>query len=333
MGGAISTVGSGVGSVSGGVGTLAGIGLSSAFGKDYKPQTLSGQNYVGFLSSTGGAPLLTNIALGVNPEQAIASYFGKPTFQDVLNDASGGEQQALNSLLGQLKTIQSNTDLRNQAVQKVVQDFPNIVSMTAPKVIEAKKAAGEEFDSATKQYLDYAMEQTGAKYAAGGMISSGAQVAAQARNAAQLGMQRLDYTNQKGNQQLDLLGSDWQNQYNEANALRNFQQQMLGLGAQQGFSAQQNYLSRNAQTDMYNTGLENERRMNDYKSNQAMWQGIGSAIGQMGGSGMSQNQPMTSTPLNQGGQSGSYQNSAAYYGVNDRQYAPPNLRTPSTGGY
>lgn len=242
------------------------------------------QSPLEMLSQTGGAPLLTTIALGGNVKDAVAGFFGQKggSYDEWFKSLSPDDQKAIDGVTNSLTQIQGNTDLRNQAVQKVVQDFPNIVSMTAPKVIEAKQRAGEEFDSATKGYLDYALKQVAAKGGANGTVSSGATIQASADAAAKLGEDRLNYTTGEGDKALGLLSTDWQNQYTEANALRNFQQKMLGQGATQGFSAYQSLLDRNLNANTTNTKIANDKAIADQASQDAL---LG-AIGKLGGTAL-----------------------------------------------
>jgi hypothetical protein len=227
----------------------------------YKPTLLPSTDPTMELAQSGGAALLTNIALGANVDDALASHFGRSSGEDFkawYNGLKPDQQAAIDGVKTTLTQIQTNTDLRNTAVQNVVKDFPNIVSMTAPKVLAAKQAAGEEFDQASKGYLDFAMKAIAAKSGGSGTVSSGANIQAAADAASKIGLDRLAYTNQAGNQELGLLGQEWQNNYTEANALRSFQQKMLGNGASEGFSASQNALDRQANINTANTGATNQ---------------------------------------------------------------------------
>lgn len=234
-------------------------------GSSYTPTLLPKSDPMMELAQSGGAPLLTSIALGANVDDAVAGYFGRTKGQDYdawYKGLSQDEKQAVDSVKTTLTQIQTNTDLRNQAVQKVVNDFPNIVQGTASAVTAAKQKAGEEFDAASKSYLDYANNAIAAKFGGSGTVSSGAAIAEANRLAAQLGIQKLQYQTEQGNTAYerganDLLGA-WQQQYTEANALRGFQQKMLGQGASQGFSAAQAALERSKQTNIANTGAINQ---------------------------------------------------------------------------
>lgn len=259
----------------------------------YTPQMLPNQDPKLILAQSGGTPLLTQIVLGANVEDALAGYFGRSTsikdasgnndWSAYLNGLNPDERAAIYNVRDQLTQIQKNTDLRNQTIQNLVNDFPNVVSMTAPKVLAAKQAAGEEFDQATQNAMKLATDQLAAKQASSGLLSSGASAAAAARIGAGYGLQRLDYQNQRGNQQLGLQAQDWQNQYNEANALRNFQQTMLGQGVQQGFSANQAMLNRQQQTNMANTQSQNQAQMFNIGQENAMTSQLFGAAGSLAG--------------------------------------------------
>lgn len=257
-------------------GVKSGLQALTGGGQEYTPQQLSEEDPKLRLAQSGGAPLLTQIALGVDVEDALAGYFGRSKGNDwdaYLKNLNPNEQAAINNVRSQLTEIQSNTNLRTQAVQKIVNDFPNIVSQTAPAIAQAKAQAGEEFDSFSKAAMDYALNSTASKYNAGGMLSSGAAAAAEARTGAQFGMDKLNYVNNQGNQAYDRNANDimghWQAQYNEANALRSFQQTMLGQGVKQGFSANQDLLNRNFQTQVFNTNASNQKLLMDNANSNA----------------------------------------------------------------
>lgn len=235
------------------------------------------------LAQTGGVPLLANIAMGADVDTTLAGYFGKSDFQSFYDGLDADSQQLVSGVRNQLKEIQSNTNLRNQAVQQVVNDFPNIAAQAATAQKQAKQSAGEEFDSTTKGYIDQALNGVAAKYAAGGGLSSGAMDAASARAGAQIGMDKLNYVTGEGDKAYARssdsgLGA-WQARYNETNALRNFQNLMTQGAAGQGFSAIQSSLGRTQQTNMANAGYNNTTNMNDQNNQNAMF----GSIGQLGG--------------------------------------------------
>lgn len=220
------------------------------------------------LAQSGGAPLLTQIASGASVEDALSGYFGLPAgtkFDTWLSQQDEATQNAVNSTKNQLTQIQSNTDLKNQAVQKLVSDFPNFMQTAIPKYASI-------MDDATKQMMDRALSQSAAKYNAGGALSSGAALAAQARVGADIGMQKVQYGT-------DLANQDWMHQYTEANALRNFQQKMLGQGASQGFSAAQSALDRAQKTNQFNTGVANQNTADENARSSALFGSLGNLAG------------------------------------------------------
>ena len=269
------------GAVAGGLlggagGALTGGLLGGSFGggKVHAPQIGGQQRPLDMLTSTGGAPLLMNIALGADPEEALASFLGtdvgnlRAAFANqnsTLGKLSDQDRYALQGLMGQLKSIQSDTNLRNQAVQKLADDFPNIMAQKIPQYSALA-------DDATKQMMDQALNQIGAKYAAGGQLSSGATAQAAAEAGAGLGMQKLQYGTQ-------LAGQDWQNQYNNATALQSFQQKMLGQGAAQGFNAVQNALAGNRGIQQKQAQMNFDADQANAQQSQAMWGALGSLGG------------------------------------------------------
>jgi hypothetical protein len=226
------------------------------------------------LISTGGAPLLTNIALGADPIDALASYLG--TDKGNLNAALAGQNStlgvlseqdkyAIQGLQTQLTQIQSNTDMRNQAVQKLVNDFPNYVAQAAPKYAAM-------WDDNMKGVMDDALAKVGASYAAGGNLSSGAMAAASARAATGVASDRFNYSQGMAMQ-------DFSNQLSETQALQSFQQKMLGQGATQGFNAVQYALSRNAKTNDMTYANDLDKSNLNSNSGDAMIGALGGVAG------------------------------------------------------
>jgi hypothetical protein len=246
--------------------------------KDYSPTLLANEDPKMVLARSGGAPLLANIAMGVNVDDALAGYFGKnkgEDFQQWYASLDGAGQSALDSVRAQLTQVQSNTELRNQAVQKVVDDFPNIAANAA----KSRQAAGGEFDEATKGAMDLALSSVASKYAAGGALSSGAALAAEARTGAQMGKEKLDYMDSREGTAYDKGLDDWRARYAEVNALRGFQQKMLGMGVQEGFSANRDALNRDADIKRFNTGAVNDAAKAKQASDDAMFGAIGNLAG------------------------------------------------------
>lgn len=252
--------------------------LTNAIGLTKKPAALAGmpgENPAAVLAQTGGAPLLANIALGANVEDTIAGYFGAADYGSLYNSVNPQDRQLLMNVRKQLTDIQSNTNLRNKAVQQVVDDFPNIVAQAA----QARTASGQEFDDVTKGYIDQALNKVGAKYAAGGMLSSGATAAASARAGAEYGMQKLGYMDGREEFKYNQGLQGWQARYNETNALRNFQNLMTGQAAGNGFSAVQASLNRNQQAQMANVNAQNQQNFMNQQQDNAMFGAIGGLAG------------------------------------------------------
>lgn len=221
------------------------------------------------LQQTGGAPLLAGIAMGADPNQSLMSFFGASgDYNTWLNSLDPASRSAIQGLSTQLNSISKDTQLKTQAVQKLVSDFPDFMASAIPKY---KGIA----DAATQAAAEQALNQTAAKYAAGGNLSSGATAAAMARTAAGTAEQNLNFG-------ANLAGADWQNQFNASNALLNFQQKMLGQGAQQGQSAIQQMWGLNQQSNIANAGFQNQANIANQNSQNAMW----GAVGQLGGTAL-----------------------------------------------
>ncbi len=281
MGGTAKRVGMGV--ATGGLSEFARVGKGDAFGADLvkkglgfgdkspsKVPQMGQQSPLSMLQNSGGAPLLTSIALGVSHKDALASYFGiDPKNYDTWKASlSPSEQQSIGGLESTLGTISNNTELKTQAVNQLVNDFPNYMASAIPKY---KGIA----DEATLGAAQKALDQTAAKYAAGGQLSSGATAAAMARTGADTAYQNLSYGTQ-------LAGQDWTAKFNQANALQNFQQKMLGQGATQGFNAIQNALQQNQQAGLANQNMV----LKQNETQQAQSGAMMGALGQLGGTAL-----------------------------------------------
>lgn len=225
------------------------------------------QSKMDMLVNSGGAPLLANITMGADVDQTLASFLklSDGQYNEMVQNPNSPDGQAIRQLQNQLKGIQSNTQMKNKAIESLVNDFPNFMAQKAPEFAKM-------MDNETKAMMDQALSKVGAQFAAGGQLSSGATAEAAAKAGADIGMQRLQFG-------VGMAGQDWQNRYNEANALRNFQMNMLGQQSQQGFNAVQNALQQNTQVGMANAGFQNQQSLQNQQNQNAMWQGLG----QLGG--------------------------------------------------
>lgn len=261
------------------------------------------------LVNSGGAPLLTNIALGANVDDALASFLG--ISKDSITSGKGlgpDDVEAIKNLRSQLTDIQSNTDMRNKAVTNLVNDFPNYVQQAIPKYAST-------WDDNMKGVMDQALQKVGASYAANGGLSSGAMAAASARAATGVAGDRLNYSS-------GLALQDFNQKLSETTALQSFQQKMLGQGATQGFNAVQNSLSRNATSnDISLKGDINAKAVADARnngSNDGMWGSLGGLAGSVLG-------PAGSVIGNQVGNMVSQYFKGPANGAMD-SYGPANLR-------
>lgn len=256
--------------------------LGTRFGRQGAPDLqgfAGGQSPTELLAQTGGAPVLANIAMGVDPTEALAGFFGKstkdPSWEEFLGTLNQKDLDAINSVHGQLKTIQSNRNLRQQAVDKVIADFPNLTKQAA----QARQQAGGEFDEVTKGYMEQALGSAASKYAAGGQLSSGAANEAFARVGNENAMNKLNFMGQREEFSYNTGLNTLNTRLAETNALRDFQNTMLGGGVQQGFSAQQANLQRQFQGQAMNADMANQRAMADQQNSNAMFGVLGSLGG------------------------------------------------------
>lgn len=252
------------------VGKMAG----SVFGNPSAPRLAAGatgQNPAEVLGSTGGAPLLANIAMGANIDDALAGYLNVPKaeYLDALNGGNSNinprDLQLIQSVRDQLNSVQSDRNLRQQAVDKVVNDFPNIVQSNM-------KMYGDQYDDNMKQYVDQALQGTAAKFAAGGALSSGAANEAFARVGAENANNRLNYMSTNATRDASL-------RLNEVNSLRDFQNTMLGQVVPQGFSATQANLQRQFAGQQQQNELANQQNLSNQQSSNALFGSLGSLAG------------------------------------------------------
>lgn len=250
------------------------------------PGINGGQDPATLLAQTGGAPVLANIGMGVKPEDALAGYFGKSTkdgsWEQFLGTLNQKDLDSINSVHGQLTSIQQNRDLRQKAVDKVIADYPNLAANAA----QDRAKAGGEFDDVTKQYMQQALGTAAAKYGANGGLNSGAANEAFAKVGADNAMNKLSYMGDREqysyNTGLNVLNT----RLADVNALRDFQNTMLGQGVQQGFSAQQANLQRQFQGQMQNADMANQQRLSDQNSKNALFGALGSVGGSFLGASM-----------------------------------------------
>lgn len=278
-----------VGGIAGGfLGAKKGINLGSDTGGGPGPNTSAPQTSpLQILVQSGGAPLLANIAMGAGVETSLAGYFGYSDYNQMLSQLSPEDADAVKGLHQQLTNIQNTTDLRNQAVDKIINDFPNIAQQALQKQKSAYASAASDFDAADKASLDRASDQLAAKYAASGGFSSGAFNAGLARTAADTANIRAQ--NVYGSD-ISLANQDYSNQleaanlrYGEASALQNFQQKMLGQITPLGFSASQNALTRNADIALNNAGYQQKLDINSRNQDSALFGSLGKLAGTVGG--------------------------------------------------
>ena len=293
--------------------TLGTAGLSK--GKPGAPNLVNtnGMSPTDMLAQSGGAPLLANIAMGVDPEEALAGYFGKSkadgSWEEFLGTVNEKDFASINSTFGQLKTIQGSRELRQKAVDNVMADFPNVAKQAA----QARMEAGGEFDEVTKGYMQQALSDTAARYGFGGNLSSGAANEAFSKVGAGMAMNKLDYMGQREQNKYQQESNVMNARLAEVNALRDFQNTMLGGQINQGFSAQQANLQRQMQGQMFNAEQMNQQRLSDQASKNSMFGAVGSlagtaigayfggpfgaaAGGSMGGSLFGSPSPKVSTP-------------------------------------
>lgn len=242
------------------------------------PPQLAKDSAANLLAQSGGASLLTNVALGAPVDDVLASYFGQnaSTWNAYIQNIPEAEYNAIVGVRNQLIQIQQNTELRNKAVQQVIDDFPNI----AQKSIETlRQSTSNAYDKLAPQLLDQASNQLAAKYAATGGFSSGAFNQGLAREATSLAQDRAQAELGIGQQEAQIPIQQYQMRLAETNALRDFQNTMLGGGINQGFSAMQAGLQRNAQTDQFNAQASQQQNLMNQQSRNALFGSLGSLAG------------------------------------------------------
>lgn len=256
----------------GGAGGFMGPSNSGSAKGMYVPEQYNSRD---LLTQTGGAPLLASIAMGADVEQTLASYFGKNNYKAFEAGLNNTEKQQIDGVRRMLLQVQSNTQLRNDALSKVVADFPNIAKYAAQERLKS----GQEFDEGSKAAMQYALDSTASKYAANGGLSSGAANEAFARVGAENYMNKLGYMGDREQYAYNTRLNDMNARLGEVNALRDFQNIMLGQTAQNGFSAQQAALQRQLQGQMQNSGINFKRAMIDQENDSDMMGAVGGLAG------------------------------------------------------
>jgi hypothetical protein len=245
------------------------------------------------LAQTGGAPLLAQISLGVPVEDALAGYFGKNSGEDFATyykSLSPQDQSAIDSVRTQLTQIQGNTELRNKAVQKVIDDFPNVAATALQKQKAGYATSEKAYDDATSQVLEKASSQLAAKFAASGGFNSGSFNKALADESYMLAGPRADLAARHGDA---LAETEANNEFagaslrlGEVDALRSFQNRMLGTLQDQGFHASQAFLDRTQRTSEFNADATMRTNESNNASDNAMFGSLGSLAGTLGGAAL-----------------------------------------------
>lgn len=269
----LGLIGSGPAAGAAGMGgaTTAGIGGALSAGTASAP---------GVLASTGGVPLLTKVLMGASVASTLAGFFGQKSPEDYsswFDSLTEQDQNAVKALENNLTQLQTNLDTRNAAVQKVIDDFPAVAQQT----YEGMKQAGNAFDDATKQVLDKAGNQLAAKFSAQGGFSSGAFNQALADQAYQLAMPRAQNAYDAEMYKAQIPTMQAQLRLNEAEAQRQFQQQMLGMGTEQRYSATQAMLGRQNQQAGVLAGISQQQNAASNQATQNLFGSLGSTLGNM----------------------------------------------------
>ena len=218
------------------------------------------------LTQTGGAPLLMDTALGISPYQSVMSYFGASgDYNNWIQSLSPSDRNAVASVTDQLANIQGQVDTQNNLVSQLTKDYPNIMTQ---KIQQYQNVA----DPSIQKMMGQAMQQLNAQQAAGGSISSGAAVQAAANVGAQYAGQELSYAT-------NLAQQDFNQQLSQATSMQQFQQKMLGQGAQNGFNAIQDTLNRNQQLNLAQAEYNNKANMYNTQQQNQMYGALGGLAG------------------------------------------------------
>lgn len=219
------------------------------------------------LTSSGGAPLLMDIALGAGVGSSIMNFLGAPAgdFDQWTTTLSPSDAAAVRGLNQQLQEIQNNTNTQNSAVKQLVNDYPNIMTQ---KIQQYQNVA----DPTIQKMMGQAMQELTAKQAAGGMLSSGASAEAAANIGAKYAGQELDWAT-------GMAENDYGNQLSLASGLQQFQQKMLGQGAQNGFNAVQYALQGNRNIALAQAGYTNQANQYNMNQQNAMSGALGGLAG------------------------------------------------------
>lgn len=260
-------------------GLLGGAGAAGAAG---------GAGGAGALASSGGVPLLTKVLMGASVASTVAGYFGKKPNEDYgswLDQYDDEAKAEIKKLEDNLAQIQKNVELRDQAVSKIVNDFPNIAAQAIEERKRSRQAYGEEIDKVTSLMLDKAANQLSAKYAASGGFNSGAFNEALGKSATDIAlakaepMARMAREDGLAAEQDQKIGM--QLRLAEAEGLRDFQRTMLGQGMQDRFSATQALLQNGQANARFGAQMDYQQRRDRQQDNQQLFGSLGSTLGTM----------------------------------------------------
>lgn len=304
--GSVAALGAGGMAMMGGMGAgAAGIGGAGGMGG-----AMGGSGAAGVMAQSGGVPLLTKVLMGASVASTVAQYFGKKPgqdwnqFMDSVDDESRAEIQKLEQNLAEL---QKNVEVRDQAVSKIVNDFPNIAKQAIDDRKRSREAYGEEMDKVSSMMLDKASNELASKYAASGGFNSGAFNEALGGAATDIAIEKARPMAAMARE--DILAEDQDNRLGmqlrlaEAEGLRDFQRTMLGQGMNERFSATQAMLQNGQANARFGAQMNYQQQRDRQTDNQQLFGSLGNTMGTMAMMPMYQqmfggNRAATATPTN-----------------------------------
>jgi hypothetical protein len=231
------------------------------------------------LSSVGGTSILSKVLLGVSAGAAISQMFNKPanvSYDQWKGELSDEDRQYVQNLEDQMNSIQSDMEVRNTGVQKMIDDFPNIMRQS---IEQERSALSKSYNETTKLVLDQASNQLAAKYASTGGFSSGAFNEGLAKASTDVALERAGQEYQIGQREAQIPIQQYQMRLAETEALRDFQRTMLGGTMDARNSAFNNMMQRSAGMQQTQMQIGSQERIAARQERAGIFGSLGSLAG------------------------------------------------------
>jgi hypothetical protein len=228
------------------------------------------------VAQSGGMPLMTKVLMGSSVASTLAGYFGlsKPEdYSEWLNSLDEADRAEVQRLEANLTEMQNNVKMRDEAVKKLVDEYPNIMA----QAVEERKRSREAFDNVTQQVIGKAADQLAAKYAAAGGFSSGAFNQGLAEKSTDIALERAGMEREDAMAGIQDKEKFYAMRLAETEGLRDFQRTMLGQGMADRFSAGQAMLQSQSGRRQTAANIRASQDMNRSNQKQELFGSLGQA--------------------------------------------------------